>query len=151
MKKALLCALIAGLAISAMANPNRTSWGAGVMVGEPTGLSMKIWTGSARSVNLGAAWSLSSPNNHLHLHADMTFYNFSPFPVNRGSLPVYYGLGALARAGNEAKLGIRIPLGINYLFAYPQLDMFFEIAPVLLLIDRTDFDIDAALGIRFFF
>ena len=151
MKKALLIALIAGFMVNAAANPNRNSWGAGVMVGEPTGLSLKIWTGSARSVNLGAAWSLSNPTSHLHLHADMAFYTFSVFPVNRGSLPLYYGLGALAQVGNEAKLGIRIPLGINYLFAYPQLDMFFEIAPVLLLIKETDFDLDAALGIRFFF
>ena len=49
------------------------------------------------------------------------------------------------------KLGIRIPVGIEYLFGNVPLGAFFELVPILNLRPDTEFDFEAGIGIRFFF
>ena len=66
--------------------------GIGFMVGEPTGLSLKSWTGGNNAFDVGLAWSLN--NDAVHLHADYLWHNFDLFnDVEAGSLPLYYGIG----------------------------------------------------------
>ena len=68
--------------------------GVGVIVGEPTGVSIKKWIGETRAIDAAAAWSFSE-NESFQLHADYLFHNFSllqPKDFN-GRLPVYFGVG----------------------------------------------------------
>jgi hypothetical protein len=55
------------------------------------------------------------------------------------------------RNENDAMFGIRVPVGITYLFDDYPLDLFFELVPVLDLSPDVDLDINAALGLRFYF
>ena len=68
--------------------------GIGVIVGEPTGLSLKKWIGDDRALDAGIAWSFSE-NDSLHLHADYLFHRFDLLSCSgaRGRLPVYFGIG----------------------------------------------------------
>ena len=43
--------------------------GIGVMLGEPTGISLKIWNNERTAIDAGLAWSFSG-RNAVHLHAD---------------------------------------------------------------------------------
>ncbi|MBP2681688.1 MAG: hypothetical protein H6Q78_1551, partial [Candidatus Krumholzibacteriota bacterium] len=45
----------------------------------------------------------------------------------------------------------RVPVGLTYIFDGAPLDIFFEIVPILDLIPDTEFDANAAIGIRFYF
>jgi len=49
------------------------------------------------------------------------------------------------------KVGVRIPVGINYIFAKAPLDIFLEIVPMLELVPRTEFNLNGGIGIRYFF
>jgi hypothetical protein len=49
------------------------------------------------------------------------------------------------------RLGIRAPAGLNYIFAAAPLDIFLEIAPVLDVINKTEFRLTGAIGARYFF
>jgi hypothetical protein len=125
-------------------------WGIGVILGEPTGLSLKFWSSRTTAIDAAAAWSFKGEGK-FHLHMDYLFHNYRVFKVKRGKLPLYYGIGGRVKFEEETRVGIRIPVGVCYLFRNQPLDIFFEIVPVLDITPETDFDINASVGIRFFF
>lgn len=126
--------------------------GIGFMVGEPTGLSLKSWTGGGNAFDIGFAWSVGR-YDAINIHADYLWHNYDIFnEVESGSLPLYYGIGGrVILAENDAVIGARIPVGVNYLFEDAPIDLFVEVAPVINLIPATDLDVDGALGVRFYF
>lgn len=136
--------------------------GLGVMVGEPTGISLKVWTSNTTAFDAGLAWSLDG-RNAVHIHADYLWHNFSVFgnDIEPGQLPVYYGIGGRVVLvddepdpngdDDDAIVGVRVPVGINYLFEDNPIGLFLEVAPIVNLVPSTDLDVDAALGARFYF
>lgn len=145
------------LAVTATNARARDTFGLGVIIGEPTGLSLKYWLDKEHAIDGAAAWS-SSENDSFQLHADYLIHNYEL--LNADDLPVYYGLGARlkfkdhdgrGRNRNDAIFGIRIPLGVTYLFDDAPLDLFFELVPVLDIAPDVDLDINAAIGLRFYF
>ena len=146
--------LIGFLALSQNAEAQRTSgdFGIGIIIGEPTGISPKLWTGSNTALAAAASWSFSR-NATIHLHLDYQIHNFSLINVDRGSMSFYYGIGGrlLARENRDSKLGVRLPLGLNYLFPNDPLEIFMEIVPILDLAPDTDFSGNGGLGIRYYF
>jgi hypothetical protein len=126
-------------------------FGVGIIIGEPTGLSLKSWLSGRSALDAGIAWSFVGPDA-VHVHVDYLWHNFSLIHVSHGKLPLYLGLGGRVRAyHDDVYLGARVPLGIEYIFAENRLDAFLEVVPILNLIPGTDFDINAAIGIRYFF
>ena len=126
-----------------------SGFGLGVIVGEPTGLSAKMWTSERTAIDAGLAWSFIGAG-YLHLHADVLAHSFA-LDVDRGQLPLYIGLGGKILMANNPEVGVRVPLGIAYLFDAAPLDIFLEIVPVLDLIPATIFNLQGGAGIRFYF
>lgn len=148
---ALLFALLQMDSVQAQADTgNGGNVGIGVMFGEPTGLSVKMWTGSRSALNIGAAWSLAGRNEAIHLHADYLFHNWFG-DVNRGQLGFYYGIGARAIFAGDPTFGVRIPLGLNYVFENIPFDLFVEAVPILDLSPETKLAGNGAFGIRYYF
>ena len=48
-------------------------------------------------------------------------------------------------------IGIRFPVGLDYNFDGAPLDIFVQIVPILELAPKTDFELEGAIGARFFF
>lgn len=128
---------------------NGGNFGVGVMIGEPTGISIKSWHNANSAFALGAAWSLTE-NEALHLHGDylrhVWFRN-----VEHGGMAFYFGVGARVIFADDAELGIRVPLGLNYVFEEAPFDLFVEAVPILNLTPSTDLAGNGAAGIRFYF
>ena len=124
--------------------------GLGLIVGEPTGISFKYWTGSTTAFDAALAWSFID-GGAFHIHGDYLFHNMRLISVPEGLLPFYYGIGARIKTANDTKLGVRVPLGLAYLFQSAPVDIFLEIVPILDLTPKTDFAINAALGARYYF
>jgi hypothetical protein len=132
-------------------------FGLGVILGEPTGLSLKYWLGKEHAIDGAVAWSYSE-NDSLQLHTDYLVHNYDVF--NTDELPFYCGLGARlkfkeddgrGRNENHAIFGIRIPLGVTYVFDDAPVDLFFELVPVLDLAPDVELDVNAAIGLRIYF
>lgn len=123
--------------------------GIGFMVGEPTGLSLKSWSGGGNAIDVGLAWSLGR-YDAIHLHADYLWHNYEVFAdTDPGTLPLYYGIGGRAIFDeNNAILGARVPVGMNYLFDDAPIGLFLEVAPIFNVAPETDFDLDGAIGVR---
>jgi hypothetical protein len=68
-------------------------------------------------------------------------------------MPLYYGIGARFRFGSsqKARVGVRGVLGINYLFEQFPVDAFLEFVPVFDLLPKTELELNAAIGIRYYF
>jgi len=133
-----------------VANAQSKGIGLGLIVGEPTGISFKYWTGSTTAFDAALAWSFSD-EGAFHIHGDYIFHNFTLITIPEGKLPFYYGIGARIKTANDTKLGVRVPLGLAYLFNSAPIDIFLEIVPILDLTPKTDFAINAALGARYYF
>jgi len=150
-----LLACVAGFgAVSAAAagsNVGSGTWELGVILGEPTGLSAKYWLSSVNAVDFGAAWSFREDGT-LHLHCDYLFHNYEIFKVDEGSLPLYFGIGGRVRFDeDDARVGLRLVLGLEYLAAAYPMAVFFEVAPIVDFAPETEADINGGLGIRYVF
>jgi len=97
---------------------------------------------------------VSHDPNELHIHGDYLFHSFDAIKVEKGRLPIYYGIGGRIKFSEGKKddiVGIRIPVGLAYLFATAPVDIFIELVPTLDLVPDTDFDLNGGVGARFFF
>lgn len=124
--------------------------GAGIIIGEPTGISFKYWTGATTAFDAALAWSFLD-EGAFHIHADYIFHNFTLIRISEGKLPFYYGIGGRIKTAEKFQFGVRVPLGLAYIFVDVPVDIFLEVVPILDLAPKTDFRINAALGARYFF
>jgi hypothetical protein len=124
--------------------------GVGIIVGEPTGFSFKHWTSNTTAFDAAIAWSFIN-EGAFHIHADYLLHSFNLINVPEGKLPFYYGIGGRLKTSDKTRLGVRVPLGLAYLFQTTPVDIFLEIVPILDFIPETYFRINAALGARYYF
>lgn len=125
-------------------------FGIGIIAGEPTGISLKNWLSRTEAIDAAAAWSFEGESN-LHIHADYLLHNFDVFNVQKGQLPLYYGIGGRIKFSDRTQVGVRGVVGIDYLLENAPLDIFLEIVPILELAPSTDLKFNGAIGLRFFF
>jgi hypothetical protein len=122
----------------------REGFGFGVMLGEPTGVSLISWLGGANALDLVAAWSFQNEGS-LYLHTDYQFHSFVERP-----LTVFFGAGGFVRLEDDPAFGFRIPVGLTYLFENAPFDVFIEAAPGMTLVPATAFTINGGIGFRFY-
>jgi hypothetical protein len=149
-------ALLTAIPLGAFAESGNipNGFGIGVILGEPTGLSLKHWLDDEQAIDAAAAWSFSGRNS-FQFHADYLFHRYDLLDSVGASdeFPVYYGVGGRLKAKDDddhVVFGVRIPLGITYLFAEAPFDIFAEVVPVLDLAPDVDVHLNAAIGFRFY-
>jgi hypothetical protein len=126
--------------------------GLGIIVGAPTGVSGKLWLGEREAFDGAIGWSLGD-NQSFYVYADYLYQDPRQFVVSEGKMPYYFGIGGRLRSDRDkdARLGIRVPLGLEYLLQDVPLNIFIEIALVLDLAPKTDGDLNAGIGVRYRF
>lgn len=125
-------------------------FGAGIIVGEPTGVSLKYFMGQGNAIDAGIAWSFNK-DGALHIHADYLYHDYNFFNVRTGKLPVYIGIGGRAKLASNTRVGVRIPVGMAYEFQNAPFDVFIEVVPLLDLAPDTEFGFNGAVGFRYYF
>jgi len=152
MQKVLPVVFLILLFLSIKINGQGKGFGAGVMIGEPTGLSAKYWLDDDNALDFGLAYSFVRSNSALSMHADYIYHAFDVIKSNY-RIPLYYGFGARIRLVNDAdnSLGARGVIGIAWLSDEAPFDVFFEVVPVFNLFPETALNLDAAIGARYYF
>ena len=145
-------ALISGTALAQSTLAERGPFGLGAIFGAPTGISAKYFLDESHAVDGAIAWDLSGDND-FHIHADYLYHNYSLITVEKGELPVYFGVGGRLkiRDNKDDEFGIRFPIGLAYAFADVPIDVFAEVAPILDVVPDTEFDLEGGIGARFYF
>jgi len=134
--------------------------GLGLMAGEPSGFSAKSWTGPHVALDAGLGYSYVWYGEALQIHGDVLWHTSSLLQSSQdGYLPLYIGLGARVKLANEyghqdypLRAGLRIPFGLEYVFASVPIGLFFELVPVIdLTPDARGFGGNSAVGFRYYF
>lgn len=155
----LVCAVGGAVGVSAPAAAQSRAggtFGVGLVLGDPTGVTAEY---NRRTRGFGnaieAAVGIDTfDDDHLYAHLVWKFYLTE---IARGrdiDVPLYAGVGPwLAEAGGDDDLhvGARAPFGIALDFRHAPVQVYFELAFVLRVVDDVDAGIGAALGFRYYF
>lgn len=154
MCKRLLLAILTLALFSGNAAAEGGDFGLGIIVGEPTGFIGKLFVSEKNAFDVALAWSLESPN-YMHIHGDYLYHHYfvADFGESQGEFGAYLGFGGRIALvdDHDDHVGIRFPLGIAYFFSDDRFDTFLEIVPIMDVAPKTDFDVEGAIGLRFFF
>lgn len=121
--------------------------GAGVILGNPTGVTGKLWMTDTQAFDAGLGVS-----THLAVYGDYLWHGWSVLPQPpEGRLPVYLGLGAQVRAFHDAEFGIRTVVGLAYWLPRNPVELFVEFVPVFRLTPDDSVGLDGGLGLRYYF
>jgi len=133
------------------ASPSSGDIGVGVVFGQPTGLVAKFWQTKDRAIDAGVAYSF---NRYIQVYGDYLFhFAVSPERTNRSLDPLsfYVGGGALLSLSSLVSLGLRIPLGLEWIFNSPKVGIFLEVVPGVSLIPSTAGFVQGGIGARYYF
>jgi hypothetical protein len=131
--------------------------GLGVVLGSPTGLSLKYLLSRQSALAAHAGWSFIG-NKGVHLTGDYQYLFPMVIETAEGAsisdLTPYIAAGGRFRFKeiedeNEFYLGIRIGGGVEYLIS--KFGFFLEVVPVVNLIPGTEFDLEGGVGFLFYF
>jgi hypothetical protein len=152
MKKVILTGLLGTVAwMSADAQELERRFGAGLTVGEPTGATLKYFFTDKWAVDgvLGRSWQ---HDNDFYIHADV-LYHIELFKVSEGRVPIYFGAGLRGRFDDhrDDRAGVRVPVGISYVFEKIPVDVFFEVAPIFDFTPDYKTDYSVGVGARYWF
>jgi len=142
----LAAALAAVLFLPAAALAQSGGTGLGIVLGEPTGVTARFMKGG-NNFQVHAAWSFSD-EAALQLNGD---YLRSGRLETDPMMPFYFGLGVRVKFADDARLGVRVPLGVNHFFRGHPVEVFAEVVPILDLVPDTEFDFNGAVGLRWYF
>jgi hypothetical protein len=140
----------ASLTPATASGPGR--FGAGFVIGEPTGFSAKYWLNDIMALDGGFGFSLRDDDN-VYLNADILWHNYDLIPVSRGRTAAYLGVGPSIefRDDEDNRFGVRVPIGVSYQFDDKPLDIFLEFAPILDLSPDVEGDFNIGVGLRYWF
>jgi hypothetical protein len=140
-----------------MAGAEPSGVGLGLIMGEPTGLSLKVWTGNHVALDAGLGYSWWRYGQSLQVHGDVLWHTSSLIQLEDGFLPLYIGIGARVKLADEPhnypdlRAGVRIPFGLEYVFVRVPVGLFFELVPVIDLTPESDWGGNSAIGFRYYF
>jgi hypothetical protein len=146
------------------ASSQERRFGLGIIIGEPTGISAKLWTSGRTALDFGLGWSVGGDRiggrydgyytgeSRVHFHMDYLWHSFDAIRSSE-RFPLYYGVGGRINtgAGYKNSAAVRGVLGILWLPRRTPIDVFLELVPSLQLVPSTGFGIDAGIGVRYFF
>ncbi len=147
--------MLALLLSSALATTPSSGIGIGIVIGDPTGLSLKFWgvgPKSAIQLHIGGGGYMAPADlmvsGSLLFHALLT----RETPING-----YLGVGAFAgiEQGRQGQdnfvLGVLMPLGLEFIFSEIPLDLFIEVPPAVGFTSNGDIraGLTFGIGIRF--
>jgi hypothetical protein len=126
-------------------------WSVGIMISDPSGVSVKYWLTEKIGFASGIAWEIGE-KSWFYVHLDYLKHNYKILEPKEfsGKFPLYYGIG-LCMKSRENNIGVRIPVGVEYIFKEIPFTLFGEVVCVFIVSPKTSLYPTAALGARFVF
>jgi hypothetical protein len=132
--------------------PQDKTFGIGLMVGEPTGASLKWWLSDVSAIDAVVGVSLDDDADFA-AHADYVYHFNDLVQLDRNRMPVYIGAGPRfkVRDRRDDLFGIRAVGGVAYIFDDIPVDVFFEAGPVFDVSPDFEVRFTAGVGARYWF
>lgn len=162
---AALCVILLASASPVRAQgPLGRTFGFGLSLGDPLGVTIKYWTAPSEALvaSLGADY-FGSPRLNVDYHWHFNAFNSSVVKLyvgpglalgfGGGRSYLWYGKGHeyyFVRDGNETLIGARVLLGLNIIPRNSPIEVYFETGPLIGISPAFGTSFDAAVGIRFY-
>lgn len=126
-------------------------FGLGITLGNPTSLSVKLWTGDVTAIDASLGYRYGSAN-HLYLNTDFLFHLWT-FQKDEGIIRIYFGAGAGLGFISDLSFSIRAPVGAALFLNEIPLELFAELVPSTQLFGEGDirFRMEGYIGARWYF
>jgi hypothetical protein len=180
MKRTILATLVAASICAALPRPAHATevgyqrkFGLGLLLGDPTALSAKLWVAPTNALDFGLGFYGYGINDRCYTDnngntvCNRGGYNAGTFIADylwqsnivrsTAQLDWHIGVGGSmtwigACNGDCIRLGPRGVFGLDLMFQNPAfLEVFFEIAPVLNIVPGLWLDFEGGIGVRFYF
>lgn len=144
-------AFLFSAATPAAAQSPAGSFGLGGQIGDPSGITVKLYRRPGFAYDLLAAWDL---DDFFFLNGHALYEN----PIPDSPLRYYLGPGVVVgfrdddpprRSEDDVIVGISGQFGLN--FFVEQFEVFLQLTPRLHVIPETDGDIGGGVGLRYYF
>lgn len=148
MKTLLVLTCLLGTAVCPLRAQTAGKIGAGVILGDPNGITAKYWLNGTRALDAGIGFG-----SDVSLYGDYLWHSWDILSHPSASeIPLYLGLGAQIRTSSPSAFGLRAVGGIAYWLPRAPVEIFLELVPVLNLSSHgDDLDLNAGLGLRYYF
>lgn len=121
--------------------------GAGVVLGNPTGVTAKLWVSESRALAAGLGIS-----TNITLYMDHVWHSWTVLPQPaEGRLSVYVGPGMQIRARPTDEFSLRAVMGVAYWLPHRPVELFLELVPVLRCFPGGSVGLDGGVGFRLYF
>lgn len=122
-------------------------WGAGAVLGYPTGVTGKWWLSRVHAMDAGLGFA-----DDMVLYGDYWWHGWDVFPQPEpGRLDLRLGAGPRLRFKRNEEFGLRFMAGVGFWPSKQPLELFVEAGPVFVLAPDTRAHVDAGVGLRFYF
>lgn len=138
--------------------PEGKRFGAGLYLGQPTGITLKGYLTEQLAINGVAAWSFT--NNSFMVIGDAV-YDFFDIKTDSSkvNIPFYAGAGAIIAINGErgsgrtngTTAGVRVPVGVAFQWTNHPIEAFLEAAPGIRIAPNTQFQMTGGVGARYYF
>ena len=142
-----------------------SGFGLALILGEPMGISAKLWFSEYSAINLGVGWSMYRRMESMrtrgapYAYIDYLRHFFDEIKTRRGKFVYFIGIGIEGAYNyfedeytDKQYYGVRLPFGISYMFDNAPLDIFLETSPsIVFYFHGVSSDIGACAGIRYWF
>jgi hypothetical protein len=133
-------------------------FGLGLILGEPTGVSAKLWLSPVNAFDFGLGWSTwgtgidNNIGSSVHFHMDYLWHWFDAIHSSE-RFPLYAGIGGQinANSNDNSSVAVRGVFGIEWLPHNSPVDVFLELVPLLQVVPSSGFGVNAGLGARYYF
>ena len=128
--------------------------GAGVFLGQPSGLSFGVDLAKTQGLDFKAAWNLGTAKGGAAIILQGNYELFFPrvLVIAGQNFVPFIGVGAqLAVADGSLGLGIHVPGGINWRPRTVPIELFLELGLDIGLFPATTFGGSGGLGVRYRF
>lgn len=165
--------LLAGLAVTSLGFVRSAQatevgrgrdFGIGVAIGSPTSIVGKVFVGGGNAIDFGFGfWTYGWGCNDrgycdrrsldvVTINADYLWQD-GIVAGSKANLDWHIGAGGRVWASSgDASIAARMPVGLDLTFRKPSfLEVFVEIAPAVYVVPDLDVDVEAFLGVRFYF
>lgn len=152
MRRGILLCLLALVCVPRMEGADNKKLGIGVVIGAPTGFSIKYWKGSVAyqgTLGAGVGGGLAIGADYL-MHTNAFDNPRAPFYYGPGIFIGDVGFGGPEWTNNNLFLGARFVFGVDYIFPDHPFDIALELGPALLVAPVVGLGIELGVAFRFY-
>jgi hypothetical protein len=142
----LVLSAVAVAAVAVAAHASARELGVGVVAGDPTGGTAKLWLDDRVAVDAGVGFS-----DGAAFWGDALWHDYSLLPQpSEGKLGLYLGAGPRVETGHDGEFGIRTIGGLSWRLSKSPLELFAEAGPVFRMTQGGGVDADGGVGVRLY-